>query len=61
MIHATLMALQQNGSDQRSVFPDTLFPMLANALCLGKSVRRGDVLTVSPNLYKYFSKFVYAL
>lgn len=60
-ILATLMPLQHDKSNQRAVFPGTLFPMLANTLCLGKSVRTRDVLNIYPNAYINISLNVYML
>lgn len=51
MIHANLMPLQHNMSDQISIFPGVLFPVLVSTLCVGDSVKAGEELNIYPHVY----------
>lgn len=51
MIHANLMPLQRNMSNQISIFPGVLFPVLVSTLCVGDSVKAGEELNIYPHVY----------
>lgn len=58
-IHAGLMLLQHNVSNQITIFPAICLSTLASLLSIGKSVRAGKELKFYPNVYVYVSLNIY--